>query len=295
MNMIKRFLLAATLVVLIASPTYATPSYWWTNVWLEHRQFDSHYNTPDILIRITADATLALESGDVPEEIDVSVSWDTSTVPLPYSAPYLDYYEYWTILEEDPSSFSDWETTYQFLIHDTGATSDVTIGEGRLDLNDFAIPMSGDNWTFSWNAVQAAEGAAVVYRLIIQQWANGQYPTGAYLFNSGNVNGLSCTINPLPPGEYAVRMEAREYFGGDPGHFVNRSTYYTYLNVPPSDCSCDLDQSGGSCNFFDWLVFIEDWGNCTEVGCSCDLNEDGSCNFFDWLVFIEDWGRTDCP
>jgi DNA-binding beta-propeller fold protein YncE len=29
--------------------------------------------------------------------------------------------------------------------------------------------------------------------------------------------------------------------------------------------------------------------------CSCDLNEDGSCNFFDWLVFIEDWGRTDCP
>lgn len=29
--------------------------------------------------------------------------------------------------------------------------------------------------------------------------------------------------------------------------------------------------------------------------CSCDLNHDGSCNFFDWLIFIDDWERTDCP
>jgi agmatine/peptidylarginine deiminase len=60
-------------------------------------------------------------------------------------------------------------------------------------------------------------------------------------------------------------------------------------------CQCDLDQSGGSCNFFDWLTFIEDWDHCIQAGCSCDLNQDGSCNFFDWLIFIEDWGRTDCP
>jgi hypothetical protein len=60
-------------------------------------------------------------------------------------------------------------------------------------------------------------------------------------------------------------------------------------------CSCDLDGSGGLCNFFDWLIFITDWGNCTQVGCSCDLNLDGSCNFFDWLNFIVDWGNPDCP
>jgi hypothetical protein len=29
--------------------------------------------------------------------------------------------------------------------------------------------------------------------------------------------------------------------------------------------------------------------------CTCDLNHDGSCNFFDWLIFIDDWERTDCP
>jgi hypothetical protein len=298
MAMIKRVLLAVTLVGLIFSSAYATPSYWWTNVWLEHRQYDSHYNTPDTLIRITADATLALESGDVPGSIEVYVSWDTSTVQVPYSAPYLDYYEYWTILAENPSSLSEWETTYQFLIDDTGATSDVTIGEGQLDLNDFAIPTLGDNWTFSWNAVQAAEGATVVYRLIIQEWANGEYPSGAYLYNSGNLNGLSCTINPLPPGEYAVRMEAREYFGGDPSHFANRSTYYTYLLVLDDVCECDLNDDG-SCNGLDWLLFYPDWGRTDCTGspdpCECDLNNDGSCNGLDWLLFYPDWGRTDCP
>jgi hypothetical protein len=64
-------------------------------------------------------------------------------------------------------------------------------------------------------------------------------------------------------------------------------------------CRCDLTQDG-SCNFFDWNLFISDWGrtDCSELGsdnCECDLNEDGSCNFFDWLVFISDWGRADCP
>jgi hypothetical protein len=77
--------------------------------------------------------------------------------------------------------------------------------------------------------------------------------------------------------------------------FVGTNISMTNLVPAPLICECDLDQSGGSCNFFDWLIFIEDWGSCTEVGCSCDLNEDGSCNFFDWLIFIEDWGRTDCP
>lgn len=32
------------------------------------------------------------------------------------------------------------------------------------------------------------------------------------------------------------------------------------------------------------------------VGCTCDLDgSGGQCNFFDWLIFIESWGRTDCP
>jgi DNA-binding beta-propeller fold protein YncE len=31
-------------------------------------------------------------------------------------------------------------------------------------------------------------------------------------------------------------------------------------------------------------------------GCTCDLDgSGGQCNFFDWLIFIESWGRTDCP
>jgi parallel beta-helix repeat protein len=71
-----------------------------------------------------------------------------------------------------------------------------------------------------------------------------------------------------------------------------------YIWVCADVCACDLNQSGGSCNFFDWLAFIEDWGqNCTDPGadCECDLNQSGECNFFDWLLFIDDWGRTDCP
>jgi hypothetical protein len=70
-------------------------------------------------------------------------------------------------------------------------------------------------------------------------------------------------------------------------------SFTTEIEVEP--CSCDLDGSGGLCNFFDWLIFITDWGNCTQVGCSCDLNLDGFCNFFDWLEFIPDWGNPDCP
>jgi len=60
-------------------------------------------------------------------------------------------------------------------------------------------------------------------------------------------------------------------------------------------CECDLNNDG-SCNVFDWYVFIEDWGrtDCSS-DCECDLNNDGSCNVFDWFIFIEDWGRTDCP
>jgi len=60
-------------------------------------------------------------------------------------------------------------------------------------------------------------------------------------------------------------------------------------------CECDLN-TDGSCNVFDWFMFIEDWGRTDCAGdCECDLNGDGSCNVFDWFLFIEDWGRTDCP
>jgi len=60
-------------------------------------------------------------------------------------------------------------------------------------------------------------------------------------------------------------------------------------------CECDLNHDG-SCNVFDWFMFIEDWGRTDCTGdCECDLNHDGSCNVFDWFIFIEDWGRTDCP
>jgi hypothetical protein len=63
----------------------------------------------------------------------------------------------------------------------------------------------------------------------------------------------------------------------------------------PDICECDLN-SDGSCNVFDWFMFIEDWGRTDCAGdCECDLNGDGSCNVFDWFLFIEDWGRTDCP
>jgi len=63
----------------------------------------------------------------------------------------------------------------------------------------------------------------------------------------------------------------------------------------PDICECDLN-GDGSCNVFDWFMFIEDWGRTDCSGdCECDLNHDGACNVFDWFIFIEDWGRTDCP
>jgi len=69
-----------------------------------------------------------------------------------------------------------------------------------------------------------------------------------------------------------------------------------YSPAPPvNPCECDLNHDG-SCNVFDWFIFIEDWGRTDCSGdCECDLNNDGSCNVFDWFMFIEDWGRTDCP
>jgi hypothetical protein len=138
--------------------------------------------------------------------------------------------------------------------------------------------------------------AAAEYYLDVEPWDN---PAEAYtmqpsdgVFNN-SVETVEVTIDTtgLSEGQHIVFVRGKD--SADNWGAFTAIFLYTSATVEP--CTCDLNQSGGSCNFFDWLTFIEDWQNCTEVGCSCDLNEDGSCNFFDWLVFIEDWGRTDCP
>jgi hypothetical protein len=121
------------------------------------------------------------------------------------------------------------------------------------------------------------------YRITTSVLSSGGGPTASDNFNNDATMGQS---SPLMQGD---QNPFSANYNSYPGF------WYTIAAQPLDLCSCDLNQSGGSCNFFDWLIFIEDWGSCTEVGCSCDLNQDGSCNFFDWLVFIEDWGRTDCP
>jgi hypothetical protein len=139
---------------------------------------------------------------------------------------------------------------------------------------------------------------ASVFVLDDLTWAQWCPVTYDVYFGTTGPTGLICSDTQSTFCDPGVLGEATTYSwqvvtkspGGE-----TAGPIWTFSTTFPELCSCDLNGSGGSCNFFDWLIFITDWGNCTQVGCSCDLNLDGSCNFFDWLVFITDWGRTDCP
>jgi hypothetical protein len=205
----------------------------------------------------------------------------------------------------DPGAFVDWDVLINGVLVGSFRINEGQTGPVALDLKFPAI--AGPNYTIRFEVKNEVAGGAGSHSLgyagehagWLQLILTDTCPTtyDVYL-GTTTPDTLVCPDTPIPMCDPGPLAPGTTYYWsvvskGPAGETAGPT--WTFTTTAPEPCSCDLNGSGGSCNFFDWLVFITDWGNCTQVGCSCDLDLSGSCNFFDWIVFIEDWGRTDCP
>jgi Cys-rich repeat protein len=205
-----------------------------------------------------------------------------------------------------PDAFVDWDVLINGILVGSFRINSGQTGPVALDLKFPAI--TGPTYTIRFevkNEVAPGEGShslgyagehAGWLQLILTDTCPTTYDV--YL-GTTSPDTLVCADTPIPMCDPGPLAPGITYFWnvvskGPAGENPGPTWSFTTAGIVEA-CSCDLDGSGGLCNFFDWLIFITDWGQCTQVGCSCDLNLDGSCNFFDWLVFITDWGNPDCP
>ena len=217
--MLKRVLLVVALLGFIASPVSAVTVDWY-DVWYENRIFDNNFNNNMAQQYITFDVMLS-DVAD-PDNVGVSVSSNVFSGSLPHGGGG----EYYSSASPWPP-LSDWETTYVFSIDGVGSQPSMTIPDGSLTLLPYAIP-EFNGGVASWDPVNPVAGNEILYRVRIWEFFDGS-PVGPRLHNSNDLSGTSYDLSFLDPGDYAIRLEAREMFGDT---FFNRSTSYSYMHKP---------------------------------------------------------------
>jgi hypothetical protein len=227
--MLKRILLVIVLLGFIASPVFAATVDWY-GVWYENRIWDNDFNSRRAQNNIGFDVILS----DVvdPDNAGVAVSSSVFSSSMHRSFGFYDI-EYYT--EASPwSPLSDWETTYNFSINGVASPPSVTIPDSTLTLLPYAIPEFTGSMA-SWDPVSPVAGNEVLYRVRIWEFSDGS-PVGPMLHNSDLLSDTFYDLSFLEPGEYAIRLEAREFFENDtlPNDysFYNRSTSYSHMSKP---------------------------------------------------------------
>lgn len=245
--LIITILFSLVLIQTITKPVLASPSFWWWNVWFENRYFDSTYPPSSEQTRIIA-VSLAQNLINFPDQYEVLLNWPSGDRTIKYMPPPFRgiYYEYPTLLTyaNKPEIFDPdpWDgIQYRFDLRDKNTNTIVdtefrTPPEDRFAELGYAVPNFIGNSTVTWNSVAPHEGGTIRYRLRLQNLdSDGWWPVPGLVFDSPSLTTTSFTfIDPLPgPGPYAVRLEVREYFGGNLSQYVNRSAYFTKHEVEP--------------------------------------------------------------
>jgi len=233
------------LILGITKPLLADPSLFWWDVYFDRQFFDSNYPLTFERTRIGADA-LAQNLTNPPNQYEGLLSWGINTITLPYVMPYSGMYEVYSkiiINRNKPSTFNPDPydgIQYTFELKDkiTSLIVDTeyyTPPEDRFAELGFAVPNFIGNSTVTWNSVTPHADGTIRYRLRLQNLDSDGWPAPGFVFETPNLTTTSFTFtDPLPgPGPYAVRLEVREYFGGNLSQYVNRSVYFTEHEIEP--------------------------------------------------------------
>ena len=157
---------------------------------------------------------------DPPTVNPISVTAKGITVDLYYQEGWKMF---WVALN-DPPPGPEYQTTYLFESGPDTMTLDLS-GATFRKLSMPEVTISGN--TISWNPVEYASKYEV---WIFPLYGDG-YPntSGGPLHNSGLLEGTSYTLpDTIPDGQYAVRVNAREYYGN---LLVNRSCFYKKISI----------------------------------------------------------------
>jgi len=285
----RRFLLILIVILSFPLSAFANESIVGDVVWYDHRYYDSNYNPPRTdkdFYSITASANLTITGVYDPSQVNALVTWDTGNQTLNYDAirwsggtPYNGYSSTISGWKEapipqtsPPPSLDNWES-YSYTFSFSGPSIDVSSTQtiqGALRNLPISIPTFGPSGIVSWTPVDPADANYVIrYRLRVQKWAGGDSPSGAFLFDSGNLTVLSYNLFsfPLAPGEYALRLETTEYLATDTdfSDYINRSVYFTKFTKPvpgpgaqAAEITIDKAKLGASCssNLTDFPLLI---------------------------------------
>ena len=244
--LIITILFSLVLIQTITKPVLASPSFYWWDVWFENRYFDSTYPISFEQTRIIADS-LAQNLINLPTQYEVLLSWPGGNrtiqyLPPPFQGTYYEYYR--TLISADkPATFDldPWDgIQYKFELKDK-ITLLIVDTDYRIPPEDrfaelgFAVPNFIGNSTVTWNSVTPNADGTIRYRLRLQNLGIDGWPAPGLVFDSPNLTATSFTFtDPLPgPGPYAIRLEVREFFGGNLNQYVNRSVYFTEHIVEP--------------------------------------------------------------
>ena len=169
---------------------------------------------------------------DPPTVNPISVTTEGITVDIYYQE---EWKQFWVVLN-DPPPGSVWQTTYLFESGPDSMTLDLS-GATFRKLSMPEVTISGN--TVSWNPVDYAS----LYEVWIYPLTGDGYPdTSSAPLQSGTFEETSCTLpDTIPDGEYAVRVNAREYYGN---FLINRSSFYKKISIGTFKIAHVFSQAG---------------------------------------------------